>query len=535
MADIDEENLFGPEGQVIDDMDDFLYYVLEVDNEGMRELILYEGFRSLRALLRKDEKWVAQSRLNVRKSPVGDPHAKNMSSEHELNLWRAVLWAKYSYITQRELDYNLVTWGSLQRVHEWFQDLEVELADTTVATFTASLNKRTWFESIESYLHAKKGSAGFPLTYVISNPSTVDRDDPFPREDFHTDLATRGRHNGIYWQVDNNMVWRLLESKCRGTDAWSTISKFEPTANGRAAHRALRNHYMGEDIQQTLRTKADTVLKHSKFDGRSRNYTLDKHINRFRQAFIDLGPDDQPTEKRKVEWFLNSWQVPGKDHLTSTVRRDPLLKADFDATCDWLMLEMAQPENKNAVPTSNSRSVAAMETDTKSDSKSKSRFRSKFKGKPRRGRKDKSKFDRPGKKKYNQSDPAAWVTAEAWKKMTKEEQQAARDKRREQGIPTRNVSGITSHRNVSAASANVQFGEDSEQLSFDSDDSPKETKQHTTVRVATLSQLQPTQRQTQRGPSKGNQMSDRAKAELEIALMKADFEERLAALSKSIK
>ena len=119
--------------------------------------------------------------------------------------------------------------------------------------------------------------------------------------------------------------------------------------------------------------------------------------------------------------------------------------------------------------------------------------------------------------------------------MTKEEQQAARDKRREQGIPTRNVSGITSHRNVSAASANVQFGEDSEQLSFDSDDSPKETKQHTTVRVATLSQLQPTQRQTQRGPSKGNQMSDRAKAELEIALMKADFEERLAALSKSIK
>ena len=141
----------------------------------MRELILYEGFRSLRALLRKDEKWVAQSRLNVRKSPVGDPHAKNMSSEHELNLWRAVLWAKYSYITQRELDYNLVTWGSLQRVHEWFQDLEVELADTTVATFTASLNKRTWFESIESYLHAKKGSAGFPLTYVISNPSTVDR------------------------------------------------------------------------------------------------------------------------------------------------------------------------------------------------------------------------------------------------------------------------------------------------------------------------------------------------------------------------
>ena len=539
MADIEEASEASAEIHEMDNMDDFLYYVLEVDHDGMRELIIYEGFRNLRALLRHDRKWVTQARLNVRKSPVGDPQAKNMSGEHELNLWKAVLWAKYSYITQRGLDYNLVTWGGLQRIYEWHLDLEVEMADTTVATFSATLNKRTWFESIESYLTAKKGAAGFPLSYVITNTADVDGDEPFPRtkEEFHEDLASRGRHNGIYWSVDNRTVWRLMESKCRGTPAWSTISQFEPTANGRAAHRALRNHYMGEDLVQVLRTKADTLLKHSKFDGKSRNYTLDAHINRFRQAFIDLGPDDQPSDKRKVEWFLNSWQVPGKDHLASTVRRDPLLKASFDATCEYLMLEMAQPDLKNAGTPSANRSVAAMEIDSTSRSKSRSRSKkdSKSKDKSKKGKKGKSKFSKPANKKFNQDDPAAYVTADAWRKMTKEQQQAARDKRREQGLPSRNVSGITSHREVSAATSSVTFGGDSEQLSFDVDDSPEETKKHTTVRVATLSQMQPTRGQQSRGPTKETQMSDRARAQLEISQLKRDFEKRMEELSQLLK
>jgi hypothetical protein len=64
---------------------------------------------------------------------------------------------------------------------------------------------------------------------------------------------------------------------------------------------------MGEDVQQILRTKADTILKkHRRYDGRSKNYTLDKHINRFKQAFIDLGPNDVTSEPRKVELFMNS-------------------------------------------------------------------------------------------------------------------------------------------------------------------------------------------------------------------------------------
>ncbi len=230
----------------------------------MRALIQREGFTSFRAILRKEEKWVSQTRSYIRKSPTADPQARDMTSEHALNLWKAILWAKYAYITKRPLEFDPATRRSMNKIYEWYKDLEVELPDTSVATFSSSLNKRTWFESIESYLQAKKGAAGFPIKYVVSTTGAVDRHNPpampVRKDDFKDDLAKRGRHRGVYWTMDNNMVWRLLEQKCRGTDAWSTIAAYEPTANGTGAYRALRNHYMGDDVKKVLRTKADTII-----------------------------------------------------------------------------------------------------------------------------------------------------------------------------------------------------------------------------------------------------------------------------------
>ena len=505
----------------LDDMDEFLYYILEVENEDMRGLIQREGFTSFKAVLRKDEKWVSETRNYIRKSPTADPQARDMTSEQALNLWKAILWAKYAYITQRPLEFNLATRRSMERVYEWYKDLEAELPDTSVATFSSSLNKRTWFESIESYLQAKKGAAGFPIKYVVSTTGAVDRHNPpampVRKDDFKDDLAKRGRHRGVFWSMDNNMVWRLLEQKCRGTDAWSTIAAYEPTANGTGAYRALRNHYMGDDVKKVLRTEADTIIRHTKFDGKSRNYTLEKHINRFRQAFIDLGPDNQPTEERKVEWFMDAWQVPGKDHLSANVLTLPEYSGSFENTCNYLMKMMAANETKSTSLPSASRSVAAMGSDKTSKSGSKRKFNSssKYKGNSKKAKKDKGKKDRPkAKEKYDSADPAAYVTSDVWKKMTKEEQQAAREKRREQGIPVRNVSGITTHRNVSSASASVRIGEESEQLSFHSDESPKETGAHTSVRVATLEQIKPTQKPPRKGPNKETQMSDRAMLEM---------------------
>ena len=93
--------------------------------------------------------------------------------------------------------------------------------------------------------------------------------------------------------------------------------------------------------------------------------------------------------------------------------------------------------------------------------------------------------------------------------MSKEEQQAAREKRREQGIPTRNVSTITSQKTTTFADA-------VEGRHYDSDQPPGSVGKATTVQVATLEQLKPTQKpKVYKGKAtEQTQMDPRAQLEL---------------------
>jgi hypothetical protein len=161
---------------------------------------------------------------------------------------------------------------------------------------------------------------------------------------------------------------------------------------------ALSNLYMGEDVQQILRTKADTILKHSRYDGRSKNYTLDKHINRFKQAFIDLGPNDVTSEPRKVELFINSWQVSSMMHLASTIRQNPNMKNSFDATCNFLAREVASLQTLKTSTTGATRSVAAVTTQSNPKSKSTAKSSGKSKDKPKKGKPNKGKFPKKANK-----------------------------------------------------------------------------------------------------------------------------------------
>jgi hypothetical protein len=470
-----------------EEMDEYLEEVLEIDNESVRAKIIHEGYRSLDVLVKKDKAWVTSLRLSIKKS-TGNAVARDITLEHEESLVKTMLWAKLRYLTQRPLTYADATVDSITEVYDWYNEQEEELSADTVSTFSPTLNRRDWFESIQSYLAAKKGKAGVPLTYEILTTGVIDPAAPdlgFGAPTFDDDLARRGRHAGHFWRPDNNTVWRLLEQKCRGTDAWTTMAGYEKTRNGYQAYLSLSNLYMGEDIQQILRTKADTILKHSRYDGRSKNYTLDKHINRFKQAFIDLGPNDVTSEPRKVELFMNSWQVSSRMHLPSTVRQNPTMKNNFDATCNFLAGEVASLQTLNTSTTGTNRTVAAISTQSSQKTKSKE----KTKDNPKKGKSNKKKAKFPKKAdKFNKDNPAAYVTAAVWKSMSKEEQQAAREKRREQGIPTRNVSTITTSQKTAT------FADAVEGRHYDNGQPPGSVAKATTVQVATLEQLKPTQK-----------------------------------------
>ena len=97
---------------------------------------------------------------------------------------------------------------------------------------------------------------------------------------------------------------------------------------------------MGADVQRTMLVKAEATLAKIQFDGKSRSFTYVKYISSMRQAFLDLGPEDQYSETRKVNKLLSSFKVPALQHLGSTVRNDQYLSRNFEAAVAFIAGEL---------------------------------------------------------------------------------------------------------------------------------------------------------------------------------------------------
>jgi hypothetical protein len=123
---------------------------------------------------------------------------------------------------------------------------------------------------------------------------------------------------------------------------------------------------------------------------------------------------------------------------------------------------------------------------------------------------------------HQESQQVQRVTTAVWKSMSKEEQQAAREQRREQGIPTRNVSTITTNQKKTT------FDETVEGRHYNNDQPAASVAKNTTVHIATLEQLQPTQKlKVYKGQATAQTQMD---PQAEIELLK----QQLAELSKRI-
>ena len=72
---------------------------------------------------------------------------------------------------------------------------------------------------------------------------------------------------------------------------------------------ALRARFMGDDVSHLLRKRAENTLEKARFDGTSKLYTYSVHISSLREAWDDLGPEDQTSEVRKVQKLIATFQV----------------------------------------------------------------------------------------------------------------------------------------------------------------------------------------------------------------------------------
>ena len=98
---------------------------------------------------------------------------------------------------------------------------------------------------------------------------------------FDEELAACGRRNGLYYAQDNKTLWVFLKLKTQGTNAWNTIKGM--TNDGRKAYRALVSAYMGVIVQRLLLKRAQNALSTMVYDGKSRNWTWNKHVSKLRE------------------------------------------------------------------------------------------------------------------------------------------------------------------------------------------------------------------------------------------------------------
>jgi hypothetical protein len=73
----------------------------------------------------------------------------------------------------------------------------------------------------------------------------------------HTD--PQGAVDATY-AADNRKVWEILANICRKTNAWTWIKPHSRGKDGRAAYRALCNHYLGASNVDNIQSKAENKL-----------------------------------------------------------------------------------------------------------------------------------------------------------------------------------------------------------------------------------------------------------------------------------
>lgn len=390
------------------------------------------GFRLPTNLSSKSVSQVATICLNVRKRPGDNNHyeRKNIDADQQEKMEQTVLWCRYMYLTSRDLDLAEATEDRLEQVSNWMNGLGDNPDENSVEKYKDGINKRNWLESFQGYFASLKGAAKVPVAYVVRDQDAPPAEDEgFGLPTFGADLKTRGRLGGRHYRADNTRVWTVIASKCRGTTAWTIISAYERQENGRAAYRALVAQFMGPDIERVLQSQALTFLNNAVFRGDNRNFTFDKFIGRMRQAFIDLGPEDQCTEARKVRELMKAWQVSYLDHLDPHVLNNPQINQNFEAAVSFLGDQLANKKVKHSPGNNNrtARNLGAMGSGNKQGNKQAS---------ARKGNQSKHKFD--------PKNPHKFLKGKAWWDLTDAQREEARKARLKRGIqPTKNSRNVS--------------------------------------------------------------------------------------------
>jgi len=222
-----------------------------------------------------------------------------------------------------------------------------------------------WDRKVTETLSLIYGRNYCPLAYVIRPDKPAGWD---PVVDATTDyecLMYQLPLNGPAYDRDNEAVFSYIQLAVLQTLAENWIFDAVPGRDGRAAMRALRDHYQGEAELDVRATKAQQILDTLTYTS-EKNMPFETMITTLNKAYNSLKRQGQEfTDRSKVEQLAKRIKNPSRDiQVTVAVETmSTLHRNDYNAASQYITSRMAQINVASVNAPGNPRRIAEAEVD----------------------------------------------------------------------------------------------------------------------------------------------------------------------------
>jgi hypothetical protein len=226
---------------------------------------------------------------------------------------------------------------------QWAELMKTEKEAATAPTdlikmpeaFKKDTKWRNWKESVITYLHSKNGQPSIPLAYILREHEVAPQRAEYATT--HDEMVNKAILFGAEYNTNNGIVYDLLQSLTLNGPAWSWISGFQRTRNGRAAWKALVSYYEGDAMQTRSKQECYDSIAKATYQGPKRNFDFSSYVAIHQQAHQDLIRLGEPIpENKKVRDFLHGITDPQCNNIKLNVLSNQEFMTNFAQAINYM-------------------------------------------------------------------------------------------------------------------------------------------------------------------------------------------------------
>ena len=148
---------------------------------------------------------------------------------------------------------------------------------------------------------------------------------------------------------DNKACYSLLKSKTINDPLRTFVESFETANDGHREYFSIYNQLEGPNSVKSCITKAYNEMQNLKFNGKSKNFTMDTCAQRHQPChniLADAESRDVVAETKKITDFIDGLQTPWLSAAIMMVLFDPVKYNTFHAASSFIAAEHQQLTKK---------------------------------------------------------------------------------------------------------------------------------------------------------------------------------------------